>query len=91
MATYTEEIKEFVTVEGGPFNLIQVDTYTITLKDGVEIGRAGPHSCTFHPHKPIDEQSNLNPSDKVKVIARSVWTDEVMAAYAARPSSSLVE
>jgi len=56
-------------------NCIQIRTATIIQRDGQEISR------TFHRHviSPTDDISNEN--DKVKTIAKSVWTPEVIEQY----------
>lgn len=56
-------------------NTIQIRRADIIEKDGQEISR------TFHRHviSPIDDISNEN--DKVKTIAKSVWTPEVIEQY----------
>ena len=77
MATYTEEIDEFITVDGE--GILNVDAVTTTFKDSVEIGRSRPHSIAILPGS---DTSAL--SAKVTAIANATWTDEVVAAYAAQ-------
>jgi hypothetical protein len=77
MATYTEEIDEFITVDGE--GILNVDAVTTTFKDSVEIGRSRPHSIAIPPGSDTSNQSA-----KVTAIANATWTDEVVAAYAAQ-------
>jgi len=56
-------------------NSIQVRTATVIVKDGVEIAK------TYHRHviNPTDDITNED--SKVQLIAKAIWTPEVISAY----------
>ena len=62
-------------IEVTEINSIQIRRANIIEKDGVEITR------NFHRHviTPIDDISNED--EKVKLIANSIWTNEVIDKY----------
>jgi hypothetical protein len=70
-----EEIKKVDNIEVVENGVIQVRTATIIERDGVEISR------TFHRHT-VSPGDDLNNQDvKVKSIASSIWTEEVILSY----------
>lgn len=75
MATYSERIeyKEEIL----PNQIIQLRTATVIERDGVEIGRQY-HREAFVPGSDVS-----GAPDEVQAIAGVLWTDEVIAAYAA--------
>jgi len=56
-------------------NVIQIREATIIERDGVEISRTFNRSTAT----PGDDINNL--ADKVKIIAQTLWTPEVIAEY----------
>jgi len=72
MPVYTEELEEHITIE--PNGNVTVDTFTITFKDGVPIGKSPPHAVSLNPGAVTDKQS-----DNIKAITAAVWTPEVIA------------
>ena len=72
-------IKQQITgqIEVGELGTIGLRTDTVVLDDGVEISR------NFH-RKVLSPGDDVTGEDaKVQAVANAVWTDEVVAAYAA--------
>jgi hypothetical protein len=72
-------IKQTVTgqIEVGELGTIGLRTDTVVLDDGVELNRS------FH-RKVLAPGDDVTGEDaKVQAVANAVWTDEVVAAYAA--------
>lgn len=65
------------------YNLIQVRTATVVMKDGKEIARS------FHRHvvQPGDDLSGQDP--KVVAIANAVHTPEIVTAFQAKRAADL--
>jgi len=71
--------KQTVTgqIEVGELGTIGLRTDTVVLDDGVELNRS------FH-RKVLAPGDDVSGEDaKVQAVANAVWTDEVVAAYAA--------
>ena len=77
MALIEKQITDKIEVVGDVFPFVQVRRADIILKDDIEIARS------FHRHvlAPGDDISGEDP--KVQAVCAAVWTDEVLAAYAA--------
>lgn len=77
MSLIEKQIIDKIEVIGDAFPMVQVRRADVIEKDGVEIARS------FHRHvlAPGDDISGEDP--KVQAVCNAVWTDEVLAAYAA--------
>jgi len=77
MALIEKQIADKIEVIGDVHPFVQVRRADVIEKDGVEIARS------FHRHvlAPGDDISGEDP--KVQAVCNAVWTDEVLAAYAA--------
>ena len=74
--TTTNDKIEVLQLAAG-YPVVQVRTATIIAEDGVEISR------TFHRHV-LTPDADLSAEDKdVAAIAKTIFTDEAKAAYAA--------
>lgn len=77
MASFSE-IKEVDKIEVTRMNTIQVRECLTVYRDGVE------HSKTFQRYVLNPGADLTGQPDKVKAIAASVWTPEVIAEYQAK-------
>lgn len=77
MASFSE-IKEVDKIEVTKMNTIQVRECLTVYRDGVE------HSKTFQRYVLNPGADLTGQPDKVKAIAASVWTPEVIAEYQAK-------
>lgn len=84
MALSEETMNDKIEVVNLPdgYSVIQVRTATIIKRDGVEIDRK------FHRHVLVPSDDITNEDADVVAIASTVFTDEVKAAYAARPQEA---
>jgi len=76
--------KQTVTgqIEVGELGTIGLRTDTVVLDDGVELNRS------FH-RKVLAPGDDVSGEDaKVQAVANAVWTDEVVAAYAAAQAAA---
>ena len=75
MANYTErqELKEEIL----PDQTIQLRVATVIERDGEEVGRTY-HRSVFHPGSDVS-----GAPDEVRTIAEALWSDQVIADYAA--------
>ena len=71
--TKRTELKEEIL----PNQVIQIRTTTVVEEDGVELARRH-HRHVVHPGDDVTSEAQ-----EVQDIAAALWTDEVIAAYAA--------
>ena len=81
MSLIEKQIIDKIEVVGDVYPFVQVRRADVILKDDLEIARS------FHRHvlAPGDDISHEDP--KVQAVCAAVWTDEVVAAYAAHLQS----
>ena len=72
------ELKEEIQ----PNQVIQIRTTTVVEEDGVELGRS------HHRHLVVPGDDVTGEAQEVQDIAAALWTDEVIAAYAASIAES---
>ena len=82
MASFSE-VKEVDKIEVTGMNTIQVRECLTVYRDGVE------HSKTFQRYVLNPGADLTGQPDKVKAIAASVWTPEVIAEYQAQTAHAV--
>lgn len=76
MALTEETVQDKIEIVG-EFNHVQVVTFTVIKRDGVEISRSSPHRHVVAPDADITGES-----PKVQAICAAAHTQEVRKAYA---------
>ena len=79
--TKRTELKEEIL----PDQTIQIRTTTVVEEDGVELARSH-HRNVVHPGDDVTGEAQ-----EVQDIAAALWTDEVIAAYAASIAASTAD